>query len=294
MLIGLQHSSIKLLAYFLARAETNILIIFTCFELRHRHKKSVLAIADTNIADAQHVIELNKCICHGKESILDGYLFCAQCGKHLIVHSRSLCSCWPLGPQRWMRSISNLSISNCLVAEIHALAIECEKNEDAAYALIKSYLENVDHSDNADLTAQIVCIQSRIEKLNNKITQIELFNKDHTFSSTESERIFAALKSSLSIEVDKIKNLKASYVVIPSDEDIWRFIKAARRFGYLKKIDREALEELVDKVYISKKENSSRLQQQRITIKFKYIGVISTCSLTRNGVLIRPDIGTTK
>ncbi|HEX3038635.1 MAG TPA: recombinase family protein [Oscillospiraceae bacterium] len=229
-----------------------------------------------------------------KKSIFNGYVFCAHCGKHLSIHSHSVCNCWRLGSKKGIPAILNKSISNRLVADIHALAIECEKNEDTAYALIKSYLENVDHSDNADLAVQIVCIQSRIEKLNNKITQIELFNKDHTFSSTESERIFAALKSSLSIEVDKIKNLKASYIVIPSDKDIWRFIKAARRFGYLKKIDREALEELVDKIYIAKKENVSRSQQQRITIKFKYIGVISTSPLTRNGVLIRPDIGTNK
>ena len=105
-------------------------------------------------------------------------------------------------------------------------------------------------------------------------------------------RIFAALESSLSVEMDKLNKLKDSYVVVPSDEDIWCFIKAARRFGYLKTIDPDVLEELIDKVYISKKENTSHLQQQRITIKFKYIGVISTNPLTRNGVLIRPNIGT--
>ena len=231
-----------------------------------------------------------------KKNIYHGLLYCAHCGKALRINSVKVtscfCNCWPIIAKPSSRCMNIDTVSRRLVSDIHGLANACEEDENSAFNLIIAYLANMKSTEPADIHAELHEIQSHIDTLNQKISILDTYSQQQTFSSSNSNTILAALETSLSAETAKLEHLKKAHHALASDEDIWNFIKAARRFGYLKTIDLDVLEELIDKVYISKKENTSRLQQQRITIKFKYIGVISTNPLTRNGVLIRPNIGT--
>lgn len=133
---------------------------------------------------------------------------------------------------------------------------------------------------------QLYRIQSRIDTINDKISNMDKYCEHQELSIANRDTILAALESSLRTETDNLEKCKAAHTTIVCDEDIWKFIRKARRFGYIKEIDREVLEELVDKIYISKKDTSSCFQQNRITIKFKHIGVLTTAPLVRKEEIV--------
>ena len=88
-------------------------------------------------------------------------------------------------------------------------------------------------------------------------------------------------------EEHKLDILEDSDAVNPSGNDIYQFIRAARRHGYIQNIEKPLLEEVVDKIYVTRKMNDTIYQQDRILVKYKYIGILS-------GIYNRKVTGTLK
>jgi hypothetical protein len=124
----------------------------------------------------------------------------------------------------------------------------------------------------------------KIDRLNGKLSSLESFSEQNMFLATQTETIVQALEASLKIETEKLVAINSTVPIIPSDDDIWKFIRSARRYGYLKEIDRGVLEELIDKIYVSANDYSYCFQGQRITIKFKNVGVINAKPLINKSI----------
>ena len=150
-------------------------------------------------------------------------------------------------------------------------------------------LTNINSSETADSNVELYKIQSHIDTLNDKISNLDKYSQQQAFSSANSDTILAALEASLNAETSKFERLKAAHRAPVSDEDIRNFIKVTRRFGYIKKIDQEVIVELVDKIFVSKPGISSWYQRDRVTIKFKHVGVLSNSEITHKGILLSPD-----
>ena len=228
-----------------------------------------------------------------KKNIYHGLLYCAHCGKALRINSVKVtscfCNCWPIIAKPSSRCMNIDTVSRRLVSDIHGLANACEEDENSAFNLIIAYLANMKSTEPADIHAELHEIQSHIDTLNQKISILDTYSQQQTFSSSNSNTILAALETSLSAETAKLEHLKKAHHAPVSDQDIWNFIKAARRFGYLQKIDKDVMNELVDKIFVSKPVTSSWFLRGRITIKFKYVGVLSTSELTHKGILLSPE-----
>jgi hypothetical protein len=230
---------------------------------------------------------------HAKKTIYHGLLYCAHCGKVLKVNSAiansCYCDCWPITAKPSSRCLNIDIISRRIVSDVHGLANACEKDENSTFTLITSYLANINSTETADSNAELYKIQSHIDTLNDKINNLDKYSQQQTFSSANSNTILAALEASLNAETAKFEHLKTVHHAPVSDEDIWNFIKATRRFGYLQKIDQEVLNELVEKIFVSKPGVSSWFQRGRVTIKFKYVGILSISELTHKGILLSTE-----
>ncbi len=55
--------------------------------------------------------------------------------------------------------------------------------------------------------------------------------------------------------------LKESNDVVPSGSDLYQFIRIARRYGYVQAIEQPVVDDLVDRIYITKKMNHTNNQQ---------------------------------
>ena len=76
-------------------------------------------------------------------------------------------------------------------------------------------------------------------------------------------------------EVEKLNKLRESDRVLPSGYDVYQFVCAARRFGYISDIERPVLDEVIEKIYITKKMNETIYQQDRVLVKYKHIGIMT-------------------
>lgn len=242
--------------------------------------------------DANRIYLKHKHFHHSRvrKTIYQGLLYCAHCGKALHVNSGKLtscyCDCWPITAKPSSRGLDVDAISRRIVSDIHGLANACEVDENSAFNLIASYLAIVNSTETADTSVELYKIQSHIDTLNDKISNFDKYSQQLAFSSGTSDTILTALEASLNAETAKFEHLKTGHHAPVSEEDIWNFIKATRRFGYLQKIDQEVMNELVDKIFVSKPGASSWFQRGRITIKFKHVGILSTCELTHKGILL--------
>lgn len=221
-----------------------------------------------------------------RKTILHGFLYCAHCEKALRVNSGAITTCfcnyWPITGKVSSRCLNIKVIIRRLVSDIHNIAIECEEDENHAFSLISSCLSRVNNTQEADYNVQLFQIRKRIDILNDKIENLYKYCKDQELSSIQSNTVLTAMKASLRTEMAELEKCEAAHTTIASADDIREFICTARRFGYITEIDREVLENLIDKIYVSKKETSSWFQQECITIKFKYIGVLTTAPFALN------------
>ncbi|HEX3038628.1 MAG TPA: DUF4368 domain-containing protein [Oscillospiraceae bacterium] len=208
---------------------------------------------------------------------------------HSVNATSCFCNCWPITAKRSLRCLNIETVYRRLVSDIHGLANACEEDENNAFNLITSYLANMNSTEAADTNVELYKIQSHIDTLNDKISNFDKYSQQLAFSSGTSDTILTALEASLNAETAKFEHLKTGHHAPVSEEDIWNFIKATRRFGYLQKIDHEVLNELVDKIFVSKPGTSPWFQRGRVTIKFKYVGILSTSELTHKGVLLSPE-----
>lgn len=216
-----------------------------------------------------------------KSLIYKGYLLCAHCGKALSINQSNVttafCSCWPLTTRTSSRCMNIINITRRLLSDIKRIAVLCEENESNAFSILSTYLNSENCTEHADYQIDPQKIQMRIDNLYDKINNLDKYYTRHDPSSKQSQTILSALEASLRMENETLAKHMESQCMNVTEDDIWQFIHAARRFGYIKEIDREVLEELIDKIYVSKKDTDSWFQQDRIIIKFKHIGVLSTC-----------------
>lgn len=56
--------------------------------------------------------------------------------------------------------------------------------------------------------------------------------------------------------------------MMPSGHDIYKFVRSARKYGYIQSVERTMLEEVNDKIYVTKKMNDTKYQQDRIVVKY--------------------------
>jgi hypothetical protein len=111
--------------------------------------------------------------------------------------------------------------------------------------------------------------------INEKISNFDVYSCIRHFEPRQKDAILGALDASLKEEDQRLERLIESDWVIPTGKDIDQFVRAARRYGYIDRVERHLLDEIVDKIYITRKMNDTNYQQDRITVKYKYIGVLT-------------------
>jgi site-specific DNA recombinase len=208
-----------------------------------------------------------------------GKLFCAHCGKALkfdVVNGVGylICKCWPPGPRKSNRGVDTQVLTRHLLYEIRKIAQVCEADETDAYSYIFTHLSSERDMTQVEIEIEINKTLKRMEVLDDKISNFDLYVSTKYLKKKQKDAIFSALESSLKNEEDFLNKLKASDRVLPSGNDIYQFVRAARRYGYIQAIERPMLDEVVDKIYITKKVNETNYQQDRIVVKYIHIGVM--------------------
>jgi site-specific DNA recombinase len=214
-----------------------------------------------------------------RENLYRGVLYCAHCGSTLKMNkgtsaSSYYCKCWPVTSKTKLseRTLKVSALDRFLTKEIHNLAVSIEDDNANAFLYLSDRLKGAQHYGTLDKEVEAFQIQKRIDVINDKITNYDLYCKTRNFSLKEKQTVLSALNSSLENESQNLKKCEDAAIVRPTVEDIALFIQKARKFGYIKEIDHEAVKELIDKIYVKRKENDSWFQQNRIKIKYKYIG----------------------
>ena len=214
-----------------------------------------------------------------RENLYKGVLFCAHCGCALKMNkgnaaSSYYCSCWPI-LSRGERTLKVSALDRFLVSEIHDIAISTEDDNAKAFSYLSRRLQSTQNDNILEYEAETFQIQKRIDVINDKITNFEFYCGTRDFSLKEKQTVLSALNNSLKNEKQNLQKQIEDMTVTPTLGDMACFIQKARKFGYINEIERNAIEELIDKVYISRKINDTRFQQDRITVKYKYIGVLT-------------------
>jgi hypothetical protein len=212
--------------------------------------------------------------------LYSGMLFCAHCGKALKARNNNgvvylTCICWPLVPRKSGKGMATSSISRHLVNEIRKIALVCETKEEDAFAFIFEHLSPERSSSRIETDIEINMARKQIEILTDKVSNFEQYTGARALQQKQKNTIFAALESELRNQEQKRDILMESDCVMPSGGDIYQFIRAARRYGYIQSIERSMLDELVEKIYITRKMNDTSYQQDRVLVKYKYVGVLS-------------------
>lgn len=207
-------------------------------------------------------------------------IYCAHCGKALKGRNYNgvvylTCKCWPPRPRKSNRGITTLIISRHLLYEIRRIALICEADEQDAYAFILQHLGLDRDRTRVEIEIEMNTIQKRIEILCDKISNFEKYTSTRNLQQKQKDAILGALESKLREEEQRLEMLQESDCAIPSGMDIYQFVRAARRYGYIHSIEKPVLDDVVDKIYITKKMNETNYQQDRVLVKYKYIGVLS-------------------
>lgn len=214
-------------------------------------------------------------------SIFTGLLFCAHCGHALCYgganHSKKTCycNCWPIISKNIPRTLQIPTLTNFLLSNIQRIAKHCEQDEVGVMKQLVAYFDTENHQLDAGYAVQLENIQNRINNYTEKISLLDSYCETNRYISLEQKlTIQSSLESSLKSEITRFEELKERQKTKPSYEEIMKFIYAARRYGYIKEIDRIVLDSLVEKIYISRKIDDSQWQAVRIKVKYKYIGII--------------------
>ena len=201
-----------------------------------------------------------------------GKLYCAHCGRALkldIVDGGGVltCKCWPPGRMHSFRTIHLNQIERHLLFEIHKIAQVCEVDETDAYSFIFTHISRERDMTPVEIEIEINRTRKRIEALEDKILNFEQYTSSKHLQPKQKDAIYSALESSMKEEDEKLNKLKESDSVLPSGNDIYQFVRTARRFGYIERIEWEVLDEMIDKIYITRKMNETQYQQDRISVK---------------------------
>lgn len=214
---------------------------------------------------------------HPVKKLYSGKLFCAHCGNRLKINISSgigylTCSCWP--PGRY-RCVSTDVVARRFINEFRNIALKCESNEQGAYSYILDNLGSTRDISRLEIDIEINNAQKRINIINEKLSNFDIYTTTRPLLPKQRDAIFCALESSLKVEEKNLTKLRESDMIMPSGSEIEKFVHLARRFGYIEKIECSILEEIVDKIYITKKMNAKKPQQNRIAIKYKHVGVLT-------------------
>ena len=207
-------------------------------------------------------------------------IYCAHCGKALKGSNYNgvvylTCSCWPPRPRKSNRGVTTLVISRHLLNEIRKIALICEADEQDAYAFISQHLGLERGKTRVEIEIEMNAIRKQVEVLNDKISNFEQYTSNKNLKQKQKDVILGALESKLKEEEQRLEMLQESDFFIPSGNDIYQFVRAARRYGYIQSIEKPVLDEIVDRIYITQKMNDTNYQQNRIIVKYKHVGVIT-------------------
>lgn len=215
-----------------------------------------------------------------QRELYKGKTTCAHCGKALQInvknrHGYLSCPCWLIDGKISGMSFHTYVLTRFLLAEISTIARICESNEKHACSYIVSHLGSSRDRSRVEIEIEINKTLKRIVVIDDKVSNFDQYTVTNIMQPKQRAAILNALESSRKEEKENLKKLRESDRVMPSGCDIEQFIHLARRYGYIDSIERGALEELVEKIYITKKMTDSSFQQDRIVVKYKHIGVLA-------------------
>ena len=113
----------------------------------------------------------------------------------------------------------------------------------------------------------------RISRLEENIKNLEKYST--TQDIPDKETVARALKTTRIEEINNLKRLEENQIPLPSGSDILNFIQLARSYGYIKDVDREVVEAIIDKIYVTCRENGTCFHEGRIHVRYKYVGGLS-------------------
>lgn len=95
-----------------------------------------------------------------------------------------------------------------LTKEIHNLAVSIEDDNANAFLYLSDRLKGAQHYGTLDKEGEAFQIQKRIDVINDKIWNFDLYCKTRNFSLKEKQMVLSALNSSLENESQNLKNMK--------------------------------------------------------------------------------------
>lgn len=225
------------------------------------------------------------------KSLFSGLLVCAGCGKTLIggseTHTRKTgkkvtynhyhCRTYSLtgGSVCTRHTIYELSLKQVVLAHIHEQAKTLELNEAAMMEELKHRLIGQDAFKMKDRKIEIRTLKRRIHKLEAMVVKLY---EDRAFGIVP-EDVFLESLETLDLEKqEKEKRLAAieqtQNSVTEKVSDIQQWAQCIRKKANFDDIDREVLENLIEKIEVGERVLEGRTKNQSIKIFYRFVGLM--------------------
>lgn len=225
-----------------------------------------------------------------KSNILEGYVYCSECGKRLVFGVRK-----PKGGKEYPSFVCNGKYSrsrNCTTSHfINAYTLEelllnifkrlysdVIKDEKAFAERVLQKYENKKQANTSTNNQKL----KSLEKRNNELNMLIKGLYENYINQILSEKQYILLMDQYNAEQKKIdyelEGIKKTNSQSKNSIDIDKFLTMVKKFKTPKELNESMLEKLLDKIVVHSPHGKGDNRRQQIDIYFKFIGNIDVIS----------------
>ncbi len=224
------------------------------------------------------------------EAIFRGKLFCADCGSKMLynrsikhyksgVHVYMIYSCSQhqhSGKSICSRhGIAEMSLGKIVLQEIREQASAIQMDEAAVVERLRAQLLG-------EQTARLEETRQEIKRLRKRVDELERMTvtlyEDKVCSNISEETFLTLIQKNEQERQSKMENLDALTSVVDAEEqkceDIQKWVAVMRKYLAVEAIDRDLLDELVERIEVGEKMQTEDGKRQDVTVVYRFVGVV--------------------
>lgn len=232
--------------------------------------------------DAHKALGSRKRECQsGFDNIFAGLLKCDKCGYALGLSTSHERNCYYLcntykkkGPERCSSHyILHKEIYNAVLADIRETVKLVQTDREAFMKMVLDKVDDADNTDSAKNEREVAALESKIAELDAKFDRLY----DDRLSGLLSDRKFKELSEKCEAEQDAAKErllllTKETQTRKSKESRVEQFMRIVEGIESVTELDRDILNQLVDRITIGDRIKSGNGARQTIHVDYKFIG----------------------
>jgi hypothetical protein len=177
-------------------------------------------------------------------------------------------------------SIREDELTAIVLNDIHRLSEIIYTNSDEMLEVLLDLNKGTKLNSNTRLDKQIRIVQASLRENSNRIDLLI----DERFSGNVSDAMFKELMAKYESKKDELSSrlseLKAELSVVKDDtENIKHLMESFKKSIYIEELDRETVCELIDCIWVYKKEKVGTGYRQKLGICYNFVGELNRCDI---------------